>query len=229
MQKLSTHQRRVYKMKQKPNLLTICGALFRLRNTVKVVYVCFACSPSLPYTWLTQSQLNKTVENINCLAIILIVVRSQIEVDLLNNSGPLKPLPPKSLLTFSQLKFRNSTPSSSSQICHPPLTQSAMLFFLKSCPLLDSMTVPSCFSSYLSHRYLSVSSRGSSLSTLQLSVEIPQGCVLGPLLFSLGNLHCKYKFSYHFCADTSQIYLFTPHLSPSVQTKVTTCHSDSSS
>ena len=70
----------------------------------------------------------------------------------------------------------------------------------------------SWFKSYLSNRrqYIKISNTSSSPNTLQCGV--PQGSVLGPLLFSiytspLGKIIMKYGLSYHLYADDTQLYM----------------------
>jgi hypothetical protein len=68
------------------------------------------------------------------------------------------------------------------------------------------------FRSYLSNRTQSVVIDDARSDPMPLLTGVPQGSVLGPLLFSLymkplGELISRHKINYHFYADDSQLYL----------------------
>ena len=73
-------------------------------------------------------------------------------------------------------------------------------------------TVLQWFTSYLLNRSQSVRIHDKCSAPSNLQNDVPQGSVLGPVLFSfyacsLGEIMCKYNVNYHFYADDLQIYV----------------------
>ncbi len=97
---------------------------------------------------------------------------------------------------------------------------------------LDITGIPLCwFKSYLTGRSFKVAWRGEVSKAHQLVTGVPQGSVLGPLLFStyttsLAPIIQAHGFSYHFYADDTQLYLSFRPDDPTVAARISGCLAD---
>lgn len=93
-------------------------------------------------------------------------------------------------------------------------------------------TVEKWLDSYLSDRNFKVVVKNSSSSSCLLEIGVPQGSILGPLLFilytkDLESIVTKYGFSVHLYADDTQVYFaFDVHSENPDMTAVSSCFSE---
>ncbi len=81
------------------------------------------------------------------------------------------------------------------------------------------------------YKSFKVSCRAEVSKSQHLATGVPQGSVLGPLLFSvymasLGSVIHKHVFSYHCYADDTQLYLSFQPDDPTIAARISACLTD---
>ncbi len=123
-------------------------------------------------------------------------------------------------------------PNHQSSFCWIFLLLLTLSIIRSSCPSLGITGIPlRWFESYLTGRSFRVAWGGEVSRTHQLVTGVPQGSVLGPLLFStyttsLGPIIQAHDFSYHCYADDTQLYLSFQPDDPTVAARISGCLAD---
>ncbi len=126
-------------------------------------------------------------------------------------------------------------PNHQSSFCSIFLLLLTLSIIRSSCPTLSSLGITGIplrwFESYLTGRSFRVAWGGEVSKAHQLVTGVPQGSVLGPLLFStyttsLGPIIQAHGFSYHCYADDTQLYLSFQPDDPTVAARISGCLAD---
>ncbi len=132
-------------------------------------------------------------------------------------------------------KLQKPIPNHQSSFCWICLPLLTLSIIRSSCPPSHhwiSLGFPlRWFESYLTGRSFKVAWGGEVSKAHQLVTGVPQGSVLGPLLFStyttsLGPIIQAHGFSYHFYADDTQLYLLFRPDDPTVAARISGCLAD---
>ncbi len=131
-------------------------------------------------------------------------------------------------------KLQKPIPNHQSSFCwiYLPLLTLNHQILLSTLSSLDITGIPlHWFESYLTGRSFRVAWGGEVSKAHQLVTGVPQGSVLGPLLFStyttsLGPIIQAHGFSYHFYTDDTQLYLSFRPDDPTVAARISGCLAD---